>query len=567
MSTITSLKLGTVPITEEGVERYKFSDTIANHFTQILEYTEDLNCSVGRIFSKVKIPVSWFTVMNANYMIATMDINNPSGSTLNIKAWIDSIDLISDSEEYPIVEVRWHFDYFEMFKSSATLGYGHIKRRPYSDLDTTPIQDYQYRYFSLPTGFKTSATDLCPRYKTFYDSGETIPAEIWWIIVCYNEIDNGHTYIRYAAMPTGIYVDNSGGVWGYQVEIKYGTDPAKVAPSLQAVLNGKLDEYMGIDPNSITGVWLSPYFLPISRYSGSGRTGDPITISYPSPLVVSGGGQYGFFRLSDSNTFSQIWTVTFTSLKSSEDKRYVVLDLDGSKALELPYGYAASSAKMTMEVEPTTAYITASFDDDVYGRSEGMVATIILPSLPVNENAWSSYVYSGQRDYDREARVIQSNANAWKTSAGGGGQGAMMGAFGAPGLALGVAGGVSGGLINYGVEMLYQNDEEQRILDRLKANQTPGLIMGGGAWMIARYCVGILLTSLDMDSYSATQLSNMRTNFGISVDEILSSCNTQVKTTSPTGYYVIKNLIISGSIPKEAKDYIKKKFDAGVRLL
>ena len=144
MSTITSLKLGVVPITEEGVDRYKFSDNIELHFTQIYATTEDLNCSVGRIFTKMKVPVSWFTVMNANYLIADMDINNPIGSSLHIKGWIDSIDLISDSEEYPQVEIRWHFDYYEMYKSMITLGYGHIKRRPFDDLSSTPIQNYQY---------------------------------------------------------------------------------------------------------------------------------------------------------------------------------------------------------------------------------------------------------------------------------------------------------------------------------------------------------------------------------------------------------------------------------------
>lgn len=567
MSTITSLKLGSVPITEEGVERYRFSDNIENHFTQIYERIEDLNCSVGRVFSKMKVTVSWFEIMNANYLIADMEINNPSGSVLHIKGWIDSIDMVSDSEDYPQVEIRWHFDYYEMYKSMITFGYGHVKRRPFRDLDTTPVQDYQYRYLRLPDNFKSTAVDLCPRYGSWYDSGHTIPTEIWWIIVCYSHIENGHTYIKYGICPTGIYVAADGKVWGYQVEIKMGSDPSKVSPSLQAVLNGNLDEEMGISPSSISGVWLSPYFLPLTSYSGTGRSGDPIVVSYSSVSVKAGVGQYGFFTISDSNILSQEWSVSLTDVVSSEDKRYIVTDLDGAKALELPYDYAASSAKMTLNVEPTQAYITASFDDDTYGRTEGMVATIVLPSLPVNENAWSDYVYSGQRDFDREARTIQSNANAWKSSAAGGGQGAMMGAFGAPGLALGVAGGVSGGLINYGVEMLYQNDEEQRILDRLKANQIPGIIMGGGCWSIARYCGGILLTWLEMDAYSDSQMINTRNNFGVSVDEILGLCDNLVRNELPDGYYSIKNLIISGAAPKEAKDYIKNKFDAGVKLL
>ena len=73
--------------------------------------------------------------------------------------------------------------------------------------------------------------------------------------------------------------------------------------------------------------------------------------------------------------------------------------------------------------------------------------------------------------------------------------------------------------------------------------------------------------TLSFDSYSATQLSNTRSNYGVSVDEILSSCDTLIRTTSPTGFYQIPNLIISGAIPKEAKDTIKNKFAAGVRLI
>ena len=46
MSTFTELKIGRVPITEEGVDRYRISDSILNHFTE-LSSLEDLNTSVG----------------------------------------------------------------------------------------------------------------------------------------------------------------------------------------------------------------------------------------------------------------------------------------------------------------------------------------------------------------------------------------------------------------------------------------------------------------------------------------------------------------------------------------
>ena len=560
MSTITSLKLGTVPITEEGVERYKFSDTITNHFTQIFEYTEDLNCSVGRIFSKVKIPVSWFTVMNANYMIATMDINNPSGSTLNIKGWIDAIDLLSDSEDYPMVEVRWHFDYFEMFKSSATLGYGHIKRRPYDDLDSTPIQNYPIRFKK----FNKKEYDLGQKVKTT----STPPEDIWWVIVSFNHSSGGNTSIEYRTIP----VIFSGSIRYIKFK-EAGTDKITLVPTIAQIYAGKLDEIYGIDPQNLNGAWLSPVPpFTVEGCSGTGNTStDPIvlqtnTLGYATGEVATGQNAYGWLTgVGRSVAYTQM--SLSPKLVSSEEIEYAVISSDGIKALELPYGFEVSTLDCTLYIEPDGPYVEFTFKDGSYGNLEGLAVNIPLSTIPVNSNAFSSYIYSGQREFDKEARVIASNANAWKSAASGAGSGAMMGAFGAQGAAVGMLGGAFSGLISYGVEMGYQNDEEQRILDRLKAQQPSSLIISSNSILPIFRHYGFTLCSIVPDDYSLAQISNTRSNFGISVDEILSSCETQVKTTSPTGYYVIKNLIISGSIPKEAKDYIKKKFDAGVRLL
>ena len=127
--------------------------------------------------------------------------------------------------------------------------------------------------------------------------------------------------------------------------------------------------------------------------------------------------------------------------------------------------------------------------------------------------------------------------------------------------------GVAPGLINYGVEMLYQNDEEQRLENRLQANQSSTLILTSNSLLSLIRCYSFVIKDIVPDSYSGTQITNMRNNFGVSVDEILTSCDNLVRSELPSGYYSIKNLIISGAAPKEAKDYIKNKFDAGVKLL
>ena len=142
----------------------------------------------------------------------------------------------------------------------------------------------------------------------------------------------------------------------------------------------------------------------------------------------------------------------------------------------------------------------------------------------------------------------------------------MMGAFGPQGLALGMIGGVAGGLISYGTEMLYQNDAEQALTDRLKANQISGLLMGSNVISSTRMR-GPSLIRIKPDQYSLDQISNTRGQFGISVDELLSSTDTLIRTTSPTGYYNIQNLIVSGDVPVSAKRWIRNKFASGVRLI
>ena len=142
-----------------------------------------------------------------------------------------------------------------------------------------------------------------------------------------------------------------------------------------------------------------------------------------------------------------------------------------------------------------------------------------------------------------------------------------MGAFGPAGLAVGTAGGVSGGLIGYGVEMLYQNDEEQRILDRLKANQPSSLLFSGNSDAIVTNLKPFRLVKITPDSYSKTQITNTRAQFGVSVDELMSSCDTLIRITSPTGYYNIQNMIVNGNVPVSAKKWIREKFRSGVRLV
>jgi len=569
MSTFTELKIGRVPITEEGVDRYRISDSITNHFTEISSL-EDLNTSVGRIWTEMKVPLPWLQICTANYITGTIEFNNPAASSLEVRGWIDSVEPVSDTEDFPVCRVKWHFDFWEMYKAVARYDYGQVKRRPFADLDSTPIQNYPVRYYELPAN--DASTKI--RLDDHLVSGDQ---EIWFVVFSYNRpdpVDSTKTQVVYGEFPVRMVAESGG------VKIRGSGETSLVdanysSPGIRDIYGGYFDEVFKIPAKDINGVWISPFsFLPVMSYDSGNNA--YVVANYPGlqrvPIVEGeylnpdnpGLGRWGFWKIQRFLFRSYSKTINITS---SEEERFVLANTDGTRAHELPYGMNVTSVTIVPVIESNEAYLQVSFRDSTLGALEGCSTMIPLLALPVNDNAWSEYAYTGKRDYDIGTRKLQTDADAWKTSVSGAGTGAMMGAFGPQGLALGVAGGLIGGLTSYGVESLWQNDEIQKNEDRLMANQLAPMILSSSSMISLVTINGLTIHKLVPDSYSESQLSNTRSNYGISVDEILASCDTLIRTTSPTGFYQIPNLIISGPLPVEAKDTIKQKFSAGVRLI
>lgn len=511
-----------------------------------------------RFFTKLKIKEYYDELMEMSYIRLTYELND---KTMIFYGWVRDISLESDGD-LPMTVIDWHIDEWRTWKSSITLGSGHVKRRPFRDLATTPIQNYQYRFLELPSDDAATKIDLMG----WSLNGSSNEGHVWWVLIFYST-GGSTSFIE---------------LYYYPVFTKYspvpcwfkGADPNPIdvrGPTIRDIYEGQLDEFFDFNPQNIIGVWLSP--IPpdknvSSTPSGVGSTGSPY--DFGTTLLVKKSANHPDYACIQGSKLPYkraSFTKTFNSVMSNERERYIVTDPDGYKIMDIPYGMSVDNVESTVFLEPDSPYIEITFRDGSLGNVEGMTVNYPLMCLPVNSNAWSSYVYSGQREYDKEMRTVQSNANAWKNTATGAGQGAMMGAFGAQGLALGMVGGAAGGLISYGVEMLYQNDEEQRLEDRLAANQPTGMIFSGGALKGAHRSYGIELHRLVMDSYSGNQLVATRNQFGISVDELMTSCDTLIRTTSPTGYYNIQNLIVGGDAPVSAKRWIREKFKTGVRLI
>ena len=529
----------------------------------VLEPDLPISPSKDRFFSEIKVKGYFIELMEMSYLKVTYEFNEPGGTSLpkEFYGWVSDVTISSDGE-LPMTVISWHIDEWRTWKKNVTFGSGHVKRRPFRDLDSTPIQNYQYRYLEADPA---SLIELCPRH-TANIGGVIGSGKIWWVIFSYNKTnsnDNNTTTIEYGAAP--LFIADSGNAVTYDVTFSV-NNVSKTTMNLNNILGGLFDDWFKIPPSSINGIWLSPILYPPSILSGNGTMGDPLVISSPNVSMVQPGGQYGYLDIRGRYPLKNSFTLQDNKV-SSEEEHWIVVDNDGSKALDLPYGMSFSGYDVELVIEADSAFLIITFKDDLLGRTEGMTSILPLPQLPVNTNALSEYVYSGQREYDREARTVQSNAGAWKSAASGGSTGALFGAVGPIGALAGGAAGAVPGLVNYGVEMLYQNDAEQALTDRLKANQVPSLMMGSTSMMTALLKKGPSLMKLKPDSYSLGQISNTRSQFGVSVDELLPSTDGLLKATSPKGYYNIQNLIITGDIPVSAKKWIRNKFASGVRLI
>lgn len=537
-----------------------------------IEPDEPILPSKDRFFSEVKLKEYYTGLLTMSYMRVTYDLKNSLGvDTPNVfYGWVDSVKLSSDGE-IPMTVISWHIDEWRTWKSAVSFGSGHVKRRPFRDLATTPIQNYNYRYLELPSDHASTRIELAPK-KTVTISGTEY--EIWWVVFSYNVTGGGNTTIQYGFFPV-TRLKESNFDDAVHLYVRFNSTVNHVCLTLREILTGQFDEKLGgIPPTTINGIWLSPICPTTKTVTGTGTAADPLIfsglwedidgIAYDSNVDY---GAIGCGQNANMVNYSS-YTVTINlGITSSEQEYYVIPSFDGTKNIDIPYGMTITSVEMTFILEATSAYIQISLRDSLLGRLEGCTTNLMLPILPYNENAYSEYVYSGQQYYDRSMRTTQSNANAWKNSINGASQGAMMGAFGPQGFGLGVIGGLVGGLGSYGVEMLYQNDEEQNLMNGLMASQTSGMLASDIFVMAAVKFPGPVIEKLKPDNYSSSQITATRNQFGISVDELMSSCDLLLRNTSPTGYYNIQNLIVNGNIPVSAKRWIREKFRSGVRLI
>ena len=111
------------------------------------------------------------------------------------------------------------------------------------------------------------------------------------------------------------------------------------------------------------------------------------------------------------------------------------------------------------------------------------------------------------------------------------------------------------------------NKQLQDATDRLYSNQKNGIALNGGSKskILLADCYYPLIVEMEPDTVSkAEYLSDIAIN-GYDTDIPVTSVSTFMSGT--VGPYRVINLTVCGNIPPQAKQYIKDKFAAGVRII
>ena len=539
MSTITNIKLWyDVGFTDGCIEVPKINGSLPS---PSFSYESSFCPSTSDMFSRLKLRVPFTTLMNCSYLSISLDMNN--GIDKVFYGWIDKVNMISDSESNPLTEVLWHVDLWRTYISSVVVGSGMVDRRPLLTNDPVPPQSYPYRFVTAD-----------PQFTPLFNSDK------WTVVFTFN-YNYSSDNTKFTASGVGYFPISR---VNERIRQKVGDYEA---PSLYEVVFGEWDELLGLDPESIKGVFICPGDNFISAYNAS-----PYKISSPTSAKC------GFYR-TDGMVFGPETRIDLTAPITTNDiTTYYITGFDGELVGSIPWGMTVSTLYFRFIVESSSAYVQLRTDGYI-SHSKGTCFTIPLPSLELSSNAWSSYVYSGARSADmmqkkteadmtRESTYISTLSNVSSSVA----SSAMLGSLGGPvgslgGALIGGASSIISGTIgaeaNYALTTKY-NDAFQDIADYRTANQTNGLMISGGGFdAIANGSVPSIV-KVTKDEYSIEQRANDISLYGVHVSEPRTSCQSLLLAGGPLQ---ITNAVVTGSVPVEAKQYIRQRLAQGVRMI
>ena len=521
----------------------------------------DVTPRKGEELSVVELPIDHsdfegiVKLASAAPTFVLIDVGNAITERTMIAGWIDRTEPVATKGPNMNTRIYWHVDYYltseyMRFESERmaiggisgydirfSYGHGIVKRGPESMKRPDPSSPRRW--------VQSAAKNLMASETT-----QKIP----WVIVAFTVTNGGNTTLSYINWQPGVSITSGGQTYS--------------TLSWDDVYGGYIEERLGLDPNAVIGAWLAP--MPASL----------------SSVYIH--GTYAAYQYFNSGS-----TVTLTGdmgsdVATSDLVKYVFIDNTGTEMFTAPWGLpfeyiieqidvGSSGANVQIYLADKAEYTAVSADVSKLAKAaEGRLFSFPLPAVPVTENAWASYNYSGERAYDIQMREIQRNQNAINGISGIGTSiigGAIAGSI-APGVGTvaGAAAGAVSGILGTGLNYAssgYFDAKSQESVDKLTASQTAAMIVTArgrrGMEPIGKYdeSFGWGIITMEADSVSAAELSDDQTERGYITDAWVSDCSTLIAQGGPLR---IEGLEIKGSVPLEFKQYLTALFARGVHL-
>lgn len=518
-----TLKVGTSLYTENGLHRCMPNPTPDNG-TLLCTVDAAVVPKNGDIFTYMHIPMP----KDSNpfdYDLTDPKKVQPSFMRITflgkyLYGWIDEIRCINSTSPNTSFGIRWHIDWWLTSGNLVTYGTGRLLRGSiYKRPD--PSEPIRWMY-----------SDKMVLSSTFAAGGDR------FVLVIYQKTDgNNNTSIEYLDWKIGETITSGGNT--YQTM------------SIGELYSGLLEEKLGIDPDTIIGCWIAPFDM-------AGTSTSVLTHSGYAAHIVG---------LTTATYINNVTAVT-----PGDNDLYIVTDQNGQRVGEVGWGCTFDKITVTTDAGCEGCRIRILFEDTSKADwiGEGRVVEIPAIPVPVTSNAWSSYVYSGQREYDRttarinqEKQLVNSISGIGTSAIGGAIAGSMVapGAGTAAGAIAGVISGTIGAGVNYFAGTHY-DEKTQEAVDRLKASQTGNIVMGGGGpnWLRDDW----YLVHLIRDTASAAMLNFEQTELGYLTDVRMNPVITALMIAAKGGLK-IEELEVSGIRPEGCR-YISEMFARGVHL-
>lgn len=524
------------------------------------------------VFTSIKFEGAFPDLFNISYIEATYEYND--GRTQLFYGWVHGCEVISDNPDHPVTRLVWVTDEWRTFNAFLVFRRGYVARRPFK---------LRRQTFEPDLWLHTDVQSLVSSHIHWVDNVKYYPP--LYVILTYTDEDQNHqvTSTKTFFFPVSGYRPQD------NIAVSDDLGNSAVSLSLSSVLTGEFDEKLGLLPERIKGIWISPIspceFTTDQKYQTysiwPGATWILETHTDASSSTV-----YGYYRLiPDSLTMETYaeFEISLTPFTPTETARYVLTGFNREIVGEFPYGLITPKLNARVVITTTSAYIqyrvpTIQYQQGYYGPeyayAEGRCFTVPLPTIEVTENSWSTYLYTGQREYDRNALNLQSA----KAMVGSVIEGASQAASGAAMSVVNPVGGLSAtaagaahvgaAVAYYAVDQMVFIPEQNRMNDAIHAKQSDGLLMSGSSIPDILRCgdFWMSIVKLEPNGEALGRYVNNNNAIGYEYGGYLDS--TDLTTLIAAGGPMqISQLEIGGNIPPRSKQIISQMFGKGVYIV